>query len=360
MEENKLTEEVNEILQKKLEKKPVLDIGELVYGYQLAAKSEGKSPKTIAAVWGALRSLERFLVTNELSLEANRIGVNELRRYIVYLQSQPRFASHRFIHPQSNGLSGHTINCYVRSLSAFWSWLLQENLISENPFKKLKVPKAPRKVIGSFTEEQMQKLFSAIDTSSTVGFRDYTIMLTLYDTGIRSAELINLKITDIDYESRQFKVLGKGSKERYVPFGAKVQKELWKYTKLHRPQPASALIENVFLTDEGRSLQKDRLLRIIKNYGDKAGIKGIRISPHTLRHTMAITFLRNGGNIFALQRILGHSSLEMTRRYCELGQSDIAKQHQENSPGDRLTLRPTGPVNRGRIVRPGGKTIISE
>ena len=188
-------------------------------------------------------------------------------------------------------------------MQSFWAWLQREELIQENPFDRLKIPKAPKKVIPIFTEEQLRQIFECIDTTSPAGYRDYTIILTLLDTGIRCSELINLRLTDINLDSRLIRPWGKASKERLVPIGAKVQKAIWKYISRYRPDSATPRYDQVFLTCDGYPLTKDGLEAIVERRGKKAGITGVRVSPHTFRHTMAVTFLRNG-DVFSLQRIL--------------------------------------------------------
>ena len=338
---------IDRLLGEILRKEPSTRLGKLLGGYRLSAQSEGKSPNTIAIVVASVRFLEEFLIDNNLSPNVGKVGVEELRRFIVYLRERPRFAHHRFTQPQSGHLSGHTINGYLRALQSFWSWLEREDFIEENPFRKLKIPKAPKKVIPIFTEEQLHQFFATMDITSPVGYRDYTIILTLLDTGIRCSELTSLKVTDVNLESRLLKVWGKGSKERLVPIGAKVQNALWKYLTRYRPEPITPRYDQVFLTRDGRPLTKDRLEAIVERCGKKADITGIRVSPHTFRHTMAVTFLRNGGDVFSLQRILGHSQLEVLRGYVNLAQSDISRVHRRNSPADNLEFKLSRPRRRG-------------
>jgi site-specific recombinase XerD len=164
------------------------------------------------------------------------------------------------------------------------------------------------------------------------------IVLTLLDTGLRVNELINLKMDNVWLEEGLVKVLGKGNKERLVPIGKQIRKLLWRYITRYRPEPARPNLNNLFLNRDGRPLTKSRLDGIMKYYGRIAGLTGVRCSPHTLRHTFAINYLRNGGDVFSLQKILGHSSLEMTRRYCELADVDIKKAHAIASPVDNLEL----------------------
>jgi integrase/recombinase XerD len=236
----------------------------------------------------------------------------------------------------------------LRALQAFWSWLARESFIKENPFDRLRIPKPPKKIIPVFTEEQLRQLLAAIEMTSATGYRDYAIILTLLDTGVRCGELIGLRLTDINLESRLLKVWGKGSKERLVPIGAKVQKALWKYLARYRPDPATPRYDNIFLTLTGHPLTKDRLEAIVERYGEKAGISGVRVSPHTFRHTMAVTFLRSGGDVFSLQRILGHSQLEVLRGYINLAQADISRVHQRHSPADNLEFKVSPTHRKGR------------
>jgi len=159
----------------------------------------------------------------------------------------------------------------------------------------------------------------------------------LLDTGMRLGELIGLKQNDVDLRNRTLKVFGKGAKERRLPIGKRLLAALWKY-QLYRPQPATGLIDNFFLTQDGWPLSKNRVETIIKNLGKKAGLQGVRCSPHTFRHTFCIQFLRNGANLFTLQQMTGHSSLEVLRGYVALAESDLKIAHQKFTPVDNLNF----------------------
>lgn len=231
--------------------------------------------------------------------------------------------------------SGYTVNCYLRSIRAFFSWLVSEGTIAQSPFDRVKIPRPPRKVIPAFSQHQIRQLLAAVDFSKAEGYRDYVIILTLLDTGLRVSELCSLRLSNLWLEDGVLKVTGKGNKERLVPIGRQIQRVLWCYISRHRPEPAMSNSDLLFLT-KGRALTKDRAEKVIAHYGKKAQLTGIRCSRHTLRHTAAITFLRNGGDVFSLQRMLGHSSLEMTRRYCDIADMDVKKAHMTASPVDNL------------------------
>ena len=312
-------------------------MGSLLHGYQLCATTEGKSPNSLAIVINSMRYLYDFLCSSGLSTDVTQIGAGEMRTFILYLQQKRCFSNHPYSKAQERGLSGHTINTYMRSIRAFWSWLVEEEIITSNLFSRIKIPKPPRKVIATFSTSQIGSLLGVMNGSAE-GYRGAVIVLTLLDTGLRVNELINLRMENVWLQEGLVKVLGKGNKERLVPIGKQIRKLLWRYITQYRPEPARPNPDNLFLTQDGRPLTKNRVEIIMKRYGRMAGLTGVRCSPHTLRHTFAINFLRNDGDVFSLQKILGHSSLEMTRRYCELANVDIKKAHSIASPVDNLAI----------------------
>ena len=198
----------------------------------------------------------------------------------------------------------------------------------------MRIPKAPQVMIKTLGNSQIKALLSVVDRKRPKGFRDYCMVLVLFDTGVRLSELVNLQMKDLDLERGFFKVMGKGARERLVPFGAKVQTTLWKYIHRFRPEPFHPNAGNVFLRSDGRPLTGGQVYRVIRKYGRNAGIRGVRCSPHTFRHTFAKNFLINGGDLFSLQKILGHSSLAVVRMYVELTSEDVQIQHRRYSPVD--------------------------
>lgn len=244
-----------------------IELGRLLDGYGLCARTEGKSPKYVSLVTTSVNFLIRYLEANGQPTDVAQISADHIRRFILYLQSVNRFADHPFTKPQESRLSGHTINTYMRSIRAFWSWLEAEGMINTNPFNTLRIPRAPKKIIPTFSDEQVKLLVAQIDTSSPQGFRNYTIIVLLLDTMIRVSELTSCRMDDLDLEHRELKVFGKGSKERIVPFGRTAQKALWRYTTLHRPEPQTPRQDKLFLTADGRPLTKNRVEAILKVYG---------------------------------------------------------------------------------------------
>jgi len=343
-----LNDEINRFLEQALDKaEAATELSNLIEGYSLCARSEGMSENTILLTRRAVEYLKNFLIRSQLPTKVELINASEIRSFILHLKEAQRFEHHPLIKSHDRKLTAHTINCYLRSISAFWGWLSREGFINANPFARVKIPRPPRKIITPFTEEQIQNLLAGIDTSTPVGLRDYAIVLTFLDTGMRLGELIGLKMIDVDFRNRTLKVLGKGNKERRLPIGKRLLAVLWKY-QLYRPQPATGSFDNFFLTRDGWPLTKNRVETIIKELGRKAGLQGVRCSPHTFRHTFCIQFLRNGANLFSLQQMTGHSSLEVLRGYVTLAESDLKIAHQKCSPVDNLNLKTLHQKGRSR------------
>jgi integrase/recombinase XerD len=160
-------------------------------------------------------------------------------------------------------------------------------------------------------------------------------MLTYLDTSARLSELADMAVSDVDFENGYIRVLGKDRRERYVPIGQKVAKALLKYKLNHRPQPLGN--DRFWPTREGRPLTPNRIEKIVSIHGKKAGLS--RCYPHKLRHTSSVMCLRNGGDPFTLQKKLGHSSLQMTRHYCNLVDSDVREAHLKFGVADRLKVQ---------------------
>jgi site-specific recombinase XerD len=299
--------------------------------YKTYARAEGKSPKTITWVTSSAGYFADFLGPDKQDIAS--ITGHDLRRFIIALQVKQRFSNHPYNRPGKEKISPQSVDNYCRGVKAFFSFLHREGFIRANPMEKIKLPKLPELIIPTLTQKEVEKLLAQADKQSSQGFRDYAIMLTFIDTTARLSELAGLGAGDIDYEQYYFRVMGKGSKERYVPFGRRVAKALMKYQLKHRPEPMGT--DNFWLTRDGRPLSPQRIEKLVVYYGRKAGL---RVYPHKLRHTSSVMFLRNGGDVFSLQKKLGHRSLSMTRRYSNLADTDVRDKHLKYGVADRLNI----------------------
>ena len=242
------------------------------------------------------------------------------------------------IHEQGRQISPYTVVCKVRALKAFASWLLREGYTTCNILASLKLPKTPQKMIKPLTQDEIDSLICVQNPLAALGSRNIAILITFLDTGMRENELSGLYFEDAHIEKGFLKVMGKGSKERILPIGALEQKVLWRYVLHFRPQPASDLNNFLFLTLDGKRLQPNAIKLLLKRWGKKAGVP--RLHAHLCRHTFATNFLiQKCGDIFRLQQILGHSTLEMVRRYVHYASTQDMINGRPSSPMDHMGIK---------------------
>jgi integrase/recombinase XerD len=311
--------------------KTYLELDTLIAGFRLCCQTEAKSPVTIEWYVSALKRFRRYLTNNGMPTHLFSINRETIRAFIKYLQVEARV-------PRSGKrLSPSTVHAYVRTLKAFFSWIIREDYLEDNPMSKISLPKLPVKLVNSFDEGQIAKMLHECRLNHRSGYRDMTMIVVMLDTGVRISELLGMNTDDIDFDGGYIGIRhGKGDKQRLVPIGTLAQKVLWKFINQHRADPLTENIQKVFLGSTGIPITKNGVLQMMRRYGQRAGITGVRCSPHTLRHTFAKNYLLNGGDIFSLQKILGHSSMASVRVYLNLFAQDIKKQHRRFSPMDNM------------------------
>ena len=220
----------------------------------------------------------------------------------------------------AKGIRPVSVNSWLTGVRAYCLWLYAEGHLKDRP--KVQLLKCERRVIATLSEEQVRRI---------VGFkphklwerRTHALACTLLDCGLRAAEALRLAKADVDLENLIVKVVGKGGKHRLVPFSFELRKLLWRYqVKL----PAARTL--LFGTQNNTQVSVRNFERDLKKLGKRLAIAGVRFSPHTLRHTFAASYLRRGGNLFYLSKILGHSSIKTTERYLQsLGIEDLKAVH---------------------------------
>jgi site-specific recombinase XerD len=310
----------------------MLELRNLISGFKICCQTEGKSPKTIEWYDAFLSRFGAFLGSNRFPTRIFEIKREHIRRFIIYLQAEAR------VPRTDKSLSPATIQGYVRTLKVFFSWVKREGYIDISIMDGIPIPKAPTRVINTFTSDQIARLIEICHQSNGSKYRNLAIILLLLDSGLRVSELTGVNLKDLDLSDGCITVRkGKGNKGRIVPIGSLVNKVLWKYVSFYRPQPLTQKIDNLFLTENGLSLTKSGVQQMLRRFGRHARISGVRCSPHTFRHTFAKNYLLNGGDIFSLQKILGHSSMASVRMYLNLFAVDIKRQHQRFSPVDNMS-----------------------
>lgn len=231
-------------------------------------------------------------------------------------------------------LAPKTVRHLVLTLRVFYTWFIKNYAPgSMNPVDEAEKPKVPERKIETFTVEQLQTMVKACENEGGFyGIRDKAILILLLDTGLRASELCNIELGDINWDTQSISTIGKGDKERIVPFSNASFVALRAYLRV-RPELDHDI---VFVTHFGNPLNNWRLGDVVERRCEDAKIKGVRCSPHTLRHTFAVQYLMAGGDALSLQAILGHSTLEMTKRYVNFAQTMINTLHRRVSPADAI------------------------
>jgi len=225
-----------------------------------------------------------------------------------------------------------TTNHCIVALRVLFGFLEQEEVISQNPTAKLKAMKAPQHIPKPLQPAEITALLDACG-KDFAGIRNKTILLIFLDCGLRLSECVNLQVEDVDLAGSLLTIrYGKGGKSRVVPFSAPVRRLLLKYAALR--QATHPLTTDWWVGVDGESLGKSGLESMFDRLTRRAKVKSAHL--HRLRHTFAFLFLSNGGNPAMLQRLLGHSDMEMTARYSHIANLDATANHRQASPVNAL------------------------
>lgn len=309
---------------------------DLLGAYRRHLEAANRSPKTISWYTEILHRFLDFLNANNLTQPIQDIGREEVRAYISYLQGARKWPNSPYIRAAEGGLSPYSVQGHVRAIKAFWGWLMKEEYILENPLTKLPLPKVPQSLVSTLTMDQLKGLLAELDRHTPAGAKYYCILLFLMDTGVRVSELVNIRMAHIDVVNCLVKVLGKGRKERLVPFHRITRKELQRYIRDFRPQLCSTDSPYLFPATDGHHISVNSVQQFVRRTAAKAGLRGMKCSPHIFRHTFATTFIAKGGTDFALKEILGHTSLQTTLKYMHLQARDLQQQHARFTPVEDL------------------------
>jgi len=227
--------------------------------------------------------------------------------------------SNFFIYLNEVGLSAYSQARILSGIKAFYKFLHYEEIISDDPAAIVETPRLGRKLPDTLNIHEIDLLLDAIDLSTPEGARNRAMLETLYSSGLRVSELINLRISNIFFGERFLKILGKGDKERLVPIGRSALKYIEVYLNEVRVHvPVKKGFENyAFLNRRGQALTRVMIFTIIKNLGKEAGLTQ-NISPHTFRHSFATHLIEGGADLRAVQAMLGHESITTTEIYTHL------------------------------------------
>lgn len=217
------------------------------------------------------------------------------------------------------GLAAHTQARMLSGIKAFYRYMMLENEIQEDPTELIDAPRLPRKLPDVLSYEDIEQIINVIDHSTPEGTRNRAIVETLYSTGLRVSELVDLQLTNCQFDIGFIRVLGKGDKMRLVPIGQEAIKYINLYLEhVRRDMPIQKGSEDiVFLNRRGKQLTRVMIFLIIKDAAEKAGVHK-KVSPHTFRHSFATHLVEGGASLRAVQEMLGHESITTTEIYTHL------------------------------------------
>ena len=225
----------------------------------------------------------------------------------------------------NSGLKSSSINRKISSIKHFYLFLSKKKIIKYSPADEIETPKQEKYLPISMSEDEVERLLSSPNSNRIIERRDKAMIEILYATGMRISELVNLKLTDVDFNRSVLKVFGKGSKERLVPYGEKAAEALDIYLRDRKRSDS----KNVFLSNRGSQITRGAFWQRIKIYIKRENLKS-SISPHTLRHAFATHLLNRGADLRSVQILLGHSDLSTTQIYTHIAKQrlgEILKKH---------------------------------
>ncbi|MCC7302196.1 MAG: tyrosine-type recombinase/integrase [Bacteroidia bacterium] len=273
---------------------------------------------TVKAYLDDLLQFRDFTQTTYMTENLAELNHLQVRSWIVFLMDQ--------------GINARSVNRKLSALRTYYRFLKREGRLLHDPMKKVQGPKAAKRLPEFVAEEQMDKLLSSLRfTNDFKGWRDRAVLEFFYATGVRRAELIDLKLKDIDLRRRVAKVMGKRSKERLVPLHESLVKTLQSYLE-HRAEKITNLSPaSVFISEKGNKLNPRAIYSIVNQYLAESTTLSKK-SPHVLRHTFATHLLNRGADLNAIKELLGHANLTSTQIYTHNSISELKEIYRKSHP----------------------------
>lgn len=318
----------------------------LVSGFLQYKTAEALSPNTLIGY----QSVLKLWLSHIGEMDLSTITSSSVLEFLAWLRTE-------YIPRRFNGgtipLSPKSIRNVYAVLSAFFRWAHAEFNLA-NPMVKVPTPRFQKPPIEPFKKEEIEALLKACEYTQEAATdqrkkfmmkratarRDRAILLTLLDTGLRASELCALRIGDVDQKTGRVEIKhgiqggAKGGKGRVVFLGKATRSALWRY--LSERDDTNDSNAPLFVSKTFRPINKNALRQLINSLGEKANVK--KSYPHRMRHTFAITYLRSGGDVFTLQALLGHSTLQMVQHYTRVAEVDLEQAHRRASPADNWHL----------------------
>lgn len=277
------------------------------------------SPATIESYAKDLLDFQTFYESQKSEATWTEVSASDVREWVIYLLDAEKLAA-------------TSVNRKLSTLRTFYKYLRRMEWVTMNPMEKVTGPKKKRPLPYFVRETEMDRLFEmTADDPTFTGVRDRLILMMFYETGIRRAELLGMTDADVDVTARQIKVTGKRNKQRIVPFGEELEREIRKYREIRDavidPNAAPAF----FVTEKGAAMNAGLVARIVReNLSKVTTIK--KRSPHVLRHSFATAMLNNKADLTSIQKLLGHESVATTEIYTHVSFEELKSEYRNAHP----------------------------
>lgn len=289
--------------------------------------------------------IEEFLsyITVERGMANNTISSykRDLGKFFGYLKAQKidsvedvsrQMITSFMLSERDKNMSPNSVSRELACIKSFFKFLVKENKIKEDVANIIESPKLWKKLPSTLSIDEVESLLRGPNIRDWLGIRDRSCLELMYATGMRVSEIVSLKMNDLNMEIGFVKCIGKGSKERIIPFGKKARESILRYMDKSRPRFLKNMTSNIlFLTRRGRPMSRQTFWKIIKKYARSAGIRK-RITPHSLRHSFATHILERGADLRVVQEMLGHSDISTTQIYTHVTKDRLKSIHQKFHP----------------------------
>lgn len=314
-----------------------LSLERVISLYLSHCRSKDLSENTVA-FYGLRLGYFRTWLTQLLRQEPtlDDFTTEHFQGFILEKQSGGLYQDHAFHEPQEKRPSSSYIHGFFRTMKAFGGFLERQGFATENPMRRLELPKLKDKELRPLTAEEEKKLLDTYNENVPSGCRTKAILMLMLDAGLRKGEVVDLKFADVHLEEGYLLVKGKGSKERWLPFGHKTGWILQRYATLYRPEPF-ANADGFFLDPQGNNITLNAMRMMFVRISRKTGIE--RLHPHLTRHTFGIRSEELGVPTLTLQHLMGHTDVRTTQRYAHAAESEKIKTERGYSHLDQLPVK---------------------